>query len=77
MNPIESLNSHVELDEHGAVIYRKVYHLPKVGRLAVREQPEVKELPGAEGLRAFYEASRQHNMNMRNPWAPTQPMMDN
>lgn len=72
MNPIPELNSSVKVDHKGRVDAGAV----KWGRLAVQaeDQPEVMELPGAAGLRAFYAASQEQKMNMRNPWAPTLPM---
>lgn len=72
MNPIPALNSEVKVDHKGRVDASSV----KWGRLAVQDydQPDVTELAGADGLRAFYAASVEHNMNMRNPWAPTLPM---
>lgn len=72
MNPIPEFNSEVKVDHKGRVIADSI----KWGRLAVQaeDHPEVMELPGADGLRAFYAASVEQNMNMRNPWAPTQPM---
>lgn len=75
MVPIPELNSKVKVDHQGRVMVAPG-DLIKWGRLAVQpeDHPDVMELPGADGLRAFYAASLEHGMNLRNPWAPTQPM---
>ena len=66
MNPIPDLNSYVPLDNKGQVIWNEK-GLSLNARLAVSEQPVVREMHGAEGWIAFWHAAKDIG------WMPTAP----